>query len=107
MNWLRNLLPNSAIDERRFRPNLSIDTSEKGLVEQNWIGKTLSIGDRLQIEITDLTQRCIMVNMAQKELNCDRHILQKISKKSQNNFGVYARVIQSGIVRIGDTVSCL
>ena len=107
LNWLKNLLPDSTIDERRFRPNLSIDTSEKGLIEHNWIGKNLLIGDELKIEITGLTERCIMVNMAQEELKCDRHILRKISKKSKNNFGVYAKVIRSGIIRIGDPVSCL
>ena len=107
LNWLRNLLPNSNIDERRFRPNLSIATPEPGLVEHDWIGKTFLIGDELTVEITGLTQRCIMVNMAQEELECDRHILRKISKQSNNNFGVYAKVIRLGIIRVGDTVSCL
>ena len=107
LNWLKNLLPDSTIDERRFRPNLSIDTLDEGLVEHNWIGKNLLIGDELKIKITGLTERCIMINMAQEELECDRHILQNISKKLKNNFGVYAKVIQPGIIRIGDTISCL
>ena len=107
LKWLRNLLPKSAIDERRFRPNLLIDTPGKGFVEHSWVGKKLLIGQELEVEITSLTERCIMTSMAQEELECDRNIAKTISNNSQHNFGVYAKVVKPGIIRIGDKICWL
>ena len=105
LNWLRTLLPNSAIDERRFRPNLLIDLLGEESIEHNWIGQKFVIGRELEIEITDLTERCIMISLAQEELECDRHILRTINEKSGHNFGVYAKIIKPGIIRVGDKVN--
>ena len=107
LNWLKTLLPDSAIDERRFRANLLIDTPNTGLVEHDWISKKLSIGRELEIEITSLTERCVMIGFPQQELDQDTRILKTINKKSQHNFGVYAKVIKSGVVRVGDKIYCL
>ena len=104
LNWLRNLLPNSAIDERRFRPNLLIDLPSEELIEHHWIGKKMTIGRELEIEITSLTERCIMTTLAQEELGCDRNILRTINKNSEHNFGVYAKIIKPGIIRVGDKI---
>lgn len=102
LNWLKSLLPNSAIDERRFRPNLLIDLPGEELIEHHWLGQKMAVGRELEIEITGLTERCIMTTLAQEELECDRNILQTINKQSGHNFGVYAKIIQPGVVRIGD-----
>ena len=102
--WLKNLLPNSTIDARRFRPNLLLDTSGTELVEHDWIGKKLTIGEELEIEITHLTERCIMTSFAQQELENDRNISKTIAKKSRHNFGVYAKVIKPGTIHQGDRI---
>ena len=107
LRWLQTLLPSSTIDERRFRPNLLIDTPGTKLIEHDWISKKLLIGQELRIEITNLTERCIMTSLPQQELDQDSQIIKTISKKSQHHFGVYARIIKSGVVRIGDRVCCL
>jgi uncharacterized protein len=104
--WLQSLLPNSAIDERRFRPNLLIDLLDEVPIEHGWIGKRLSIGREVELEVTTLTERCVMTGLEQQELAADAEILKTIKKKSNLNFGVYARVIKTGIIRIGDRVCC-
>lgn len=41
LNWLKSRLPAYVIDERRFRPNIVIETEGAELLEQNWTGKHL------------------------------------------------------------------
>jgi uncharacterized protein len=106
LEWLQSLLPNSAINERRFRPNLLIDLPDQVPIEHSWIGKRLSIGQEVEVEVTELTERCVMTGFAQQELVTDAEILKTIKKESNLNFGVYARVIKTGIIRIGDRVCC-
>lgn len=106
LQWLKAFLPNSKIDERRFRPNLLINTPGTKLIEHDWISKKLLIGQELVISISNLTERCIMTSLPQQELDQDSKIIKTISKKSQHHFGVYAKIIKSGVVRVGDRVYC-
>ena len=107
LRWLKSLLPQSTVDARRFRPNLLIDLPGKGLIEHDWIGKKLLIGNELEIKITGLTERCIMTSLQQDELNYDRKIIKTISKSCQHNFGVYAQIIKPGTVQTKDRVIVL
>lgn len=121
LEWLKSLLPNSIIDERRFRPNLLINlrgvqapptsdgdspSPDRVPSEHSWIGQRLSIGQEVEVEVTELTERCIMTCLEQQELAYDSEILKTIKKKSNLNFGVYAKVIKTGVVRIGDRICC-
>ena len=62
LKWLQSLVPNSVIDERRFRPNFLIKLPGENLVEHQWINKKLKIGKELEVRITGLTQHCVMTN---------------------------------------------
>jgi uncharacterized protein len=104
LKWLQSLLPNSIVDERRFRPNLLINLPKKVSIEHSWIGQRLSIGREVEVEITQLTERCIMTSLAQQELAEDLAIIKTIQKKSNLNFGVYAKVIKTGVIRTGDRI---
>lgn len=104
LSWLASLLPNSIVDERRFRPNLVVDLLGQVPIEHSWIGKTLTIGRDLELEVTQLTERCVMTGFQQLELPGDREIIKTLEEKSHLHFGVYARVIKPGVVRIGDRV---
>lgn len=64
LRWLRNLLPQSSIDERRFRPNLLVDIPGQELIEHHWLGKKILLGQEVEIQITNLTERCIMTDFA-------------------------------------------
>ncbi|HEX4194475.1 MAG TPA: MOSC N-terminal beta barrel domain-containing protein, partial [Stellaceae bacterium] len=59
--WLRERLPNVAIDARRFRPNIVIaGVAATGLHEQEWLGRTIAIGDTLIVKAKEATVRCVM-----------------------------------------------
>jgi len=102
--WLSVALPASRIDERRFRPNLVIDTGGDTPVEQDWIGRTLRIGEELAVSVTGPTERCGMVALAQDDLPRDPAVLRAITQQADLCFGVYARVTAAGRVRGNDPV---
>lgn len=101
---LRDALPESVIDIRRFRPSIVIDGAEAGHPEFTWKGRTASIGSAV-IEFLDPCPRCVMVT---REINAeipqDRSILRHIVRDLNQNLGVYARIVQPGRVSVGDTL---
>ena len=90
----------------RFRPNIVLDTGAEiqGFVEGEWLGRTLSIGSELRLEITEPCERCSVPTLPQGMLALDRKILATVSKHNETNMGVYARVTQPGRVKRGDVV---
>lgn len=111
---LQQLYPAGRIESRRFRPNLIISTKpeQTGFVENDWVGKTIHIGD-VKLLITDPCPRCVMPTLAQGDLNKDAKILRTIAEntvhvpfanKSLPSVGVYAKVIQPGIIKRDDEV---
>jgi Uncharacterized Fe-S protein len=111
---LAALTPDSAVDVRRFRPNLVIDTGNApGFVDVDWVGQDLAIGDDVVIRISDNATRCVMTTLAQGELAQDRSVLQTLATHNQQEFGglgrsaclgVYAEVVTGGMMRAGDAV---
>jgi uncharacterized protein YcbX len=104
LDWLKSKLPGSVVDERRFRPNVVIDTEEAGLFEQSWVGSTLRIGQDVTLEVTSPTERCVMTNFAQPEIPEDKSILTCVGREADLKFGVYARVLAGGEVNRGARV---
>lgn len=113
---LQQLYPEGRIEARRFRPNIIIDTlGQTGFVENDWVGKVLKIGDSLRLQVTDPCPRCVMPTLAQGDLPADsgimKHAIAKNSplvpfaNKELPSLGIYARVLQAGVVKRGDTVS--
>lgn len=107
LDRLQELTSTSRFETRRFRPNLVIKptSSEKGFVENDWIGHTLALGDEVRLSITGPCPRCVMTTMEQGELPNDTNILQTAVQHNQGNVGVYASVLQGGTVRRGDAVT--
>lgn len=98
-------LPGAGIDVRRFRPNLLVRTDrEPEFLEDDWIGRTAHIGDEVVIAFTQQTERCVMVNSAQADLDANSKILRALSDANALNFGVYANVVHGGVISLGDPV---
>ncbi|MDU0206398.1 MOSC domain-containing protein [Paenibacillus sp. MAH-36] len=105
INKMRELIPESRIEVRRFRTNIVIDVpNEEGFVENSWIGKTVRLGKEVVLEITQPCIRCIMTTLAQGDLPNDPSILRAAVKHNNGAFGVYAKVIQTGRVHRGDQI---
>ncbi|MSR16587.1 MAG: MOSC domain-containing protein [Methylococcaceae bacterium] len=115
INAMQSLYPEGRFEVRRFRPNIMINTNGlNGFVENDWIGKTIRLGDTLRLRISDPCPRCVMTTLAQGDLPADngifKHAIAKnrplvpFAGKELPSVGVYAQVIQSGWVKRGDTI---
>jgi hypothetical protein len=102
---LHNAYPKGRFEPQRFRPNILVDTPEgtNGFVEQSWAGKTIKVGD-VRLAITGPCGRCVMTTLAQGDLPKDNGILRTAVLQNEGNVGVYAKVIQGGMVKRGDRV---
>lgn len=80
LSRLQALLPNSNIDERRFRANIIIDI-DTDASDDDLIGKVLKVGS-VRLEVTHKTERCRMVAMAQYDLPHQPEILKEPLQKS-------------------------
>jgi uncharacterized protein YcbX len=103
---LRALAPHSRFEVRRFRPNLVIEVHDgaEGFVENDWIGRTISLGDEVRLRVTQPCPRCVMTTLSQGDLPKDPGVLRAVVQHNQGNVGVYASVVRGGRVRRGDVV---
>ena len=93
--------PDGEWDVRRFRPTALIEPVATGFVEEAW--STIEVGT-VGSEVLMATPRCTMPSRAQPGLRRDKAIGTTIRDANANNLGVYAKVTQSGTVRVGDSV---
>jgi hypothetical protein len=108
VDHLRRLQPEAAIDLRRFRPNLYIETGAEwtDFVEDAWLGGTLSVGATLRIDDMQPALGCVTTTLAQGDLPRDLGVLRTSAKHHGGCVGVFGAVqAPGGLVRIGDSVS--
>jgi uncharacterized protein YcbX len=107
IDHLRALYPQGRFEARRFRPNIVVSTGpeDHGFVENDWIGRTLAIGDRVRLAITEACPRCVMITLPQGDLPKDSGILRTAAQHNAVNVGVYASVLSGGTIRRGDAVT--
>lgn len=99
---LHKLIPDSEVNERRFRPNIVLDSGQD-ILDEDLLGKTLTSGD-VQLKIFSKTRRCRMTTLPQSGLKNSPEILKTVSKNFGLDFGVYASVLVPGHIRKGQTV---
>lgn len=106
LDALGQLYPSGQFDVRRFRPNLVIapPEGETGFVENSWIGKTVQIGEDLQLAITGPCPRCVMTTLPQRGLPKNTGVLRAAAQHNGAHVGVYASVVRNGRVQKGDIV---
>ncbi|HEU4912890.1 MAG TPA: MOSC domain-containing protein [Actinomycetes bacterium] len=80
-----------------FRANVVIDThGADGLVEDTWVDAVLRVGSAgVRLRVTGTTERCVMIGSETLRAVADRNDLQ---------LGIYAEVLEPGLVREGDEV---
>lgn len=114
LDRLNELSPESRFDERRFRMNLIVRTKEAGFVENNWIGRSLAIGDAARLDVALPDPRCVMTTLAQDELPKATDVLRTLAGYNMIQVGdagqfpcagVYAVVRAQGSLRTGDLVT--
>jgi uncharacterized protein len=104
---LRTLYPEGRFEVRRFRPNIVVSTGPdaQGFVENEWVDRTVEIGDEVRLRITGPCPRCVMITLPQGDVPKDAGILRTAAQHNQANVGVYADVVAGGAIRRGDRVT--
>jgi len=104
---LRDLYPEGRFEARRFRPNIVVEPSPfaRDFVEDRWVHRTLRIGEKVRLRITNQCTRCVMTTLAQGDLPRDLGILRTAARSNRVHVGVYGSVEQGGNIERGDPVS--
>ena len=113
LDQLGELEPQSRFDARRFRMNVIVETPARGFVENEWLGRTLAIGDDVRIGVALPDPRCVMPSLAQDDLPKDSAILKALVQHNRIDVagalypcaGVYAVAEATGPIRRDDRVS--
>ncbi|HEX6788231.1 MAG TPA: MOSC N-terminal beta barrel domain-containing protein [Gaiellaceae bacterium] len=103
LRWLEAEYGPSGADRRRYRPNIVLDSSGVGLVEDAWLGATMSIGSCV-LQVTERVERCVMPTFAQDGLPRRPDLLRFLVERNETMLGVYANVVSSGTIAVGDRV---
>ncbi|MYD72764.1 MAG: MOSC domain-containing protein [Chloroflexi bacterium] len=95
------------VDVRRFRPNVLIDTANaEGLLEVDWTGKKLRLGEVI-IELQTTTVRCSVPAHAQRDFGSSRAVGRALIENTKQHLGSYCNVLQGGTVNVGDDVELI
>jgi uncharacterized protein YcbX len=122
LDRLQELHPSGSYDLRRFRPNLVVAPAgeDQGFVENEWLGRVYRVGDQTLLKMIDPTTRCVITTLEQDGLPRDLDILRTITRHNaaasitqapgiilQAVAGIYASVLQGGLVRAGDKIQII
>jgi hypothetical protein len=97
--------PGATFDPRRFRPSVLLETGDvPGLVENGWLGGTLTSGSTvLRPQIP--TIRCSMPARSQAGLAAEPDVVRTVRRQAEGCLGVYAEVAHGGHLTVGDTMT--
>jgi hypothetical protein len=102
---------NLDLDRRRFRANIVVETqSTEPFREDEWVGRTLVFGEiepRPAVSITLRDTRCMMINLDPRTAAQNGLVMKAVVRLNKNTAGVYATVVRSGTIRVGDSVSII
>ncbi len=78
------------IDRRRFRPNIYVDSvcAGGGFVEDDWLEKTLILGQHVELDEFQPTLWCVTSTLAQEDLPRDLSILRTAAQNHKGCLGV-------------------
>jgi len=104
----------TSLSPRVFRPNLILATPGlSGYAENDWVGRQLSIGGQVRLEIFLPTPRCAVPTLAHGQDSGNPQVLRALARANrihvdgfglQTCAGVYAKVVTPGWVRVGDEI---
>jgi uncharacterized protein YcbX len=102
---LKEIWGKTEVDSRRFRPNLLISLKERiPFIEEKWFGRRIKIGREVEIQLKRHCERCMIITVNPDNAERDSTLLKTVVKKRNNHFGIYASVLKTGNIHVGDEV---
>jgi uncharacterized protein YcbX len=94
------------IDKRRFRANFYVEweNQDDPFFENSLLGKTLKIGEWLEVMIIERDPRCEMITLDPDTAEDTPKLLQHLARKLGGDACVFAAVIKRGRVNNGDPI---
>jgi uncharacterized protein YcbX len=92
------------LDLRRFRPNVVVRTVDGvAFGDDRWVGAVLTFGDAgPAVAVTQRDPRCAMINIDPETAEIDAAVMKAMVRLNDNNAGVYASVVRTGSIAVGD-----
>ncbi|WP_035348730.1 MOSC domain-containing protein [Edaphobacter aggregans] len=95
----------TSLDKRRFRANLYLNLgSSEGFTEDQFVGHTLSIGEKVMVAIVDRDPRCKMITLDPNTAEPNPEVMKRVAREHDGKAGIYAAVLVEGTIRPGDEV---
>jgi uncharacterized protein YcbX len=91
------------VDMGSLRANVLVETDEP-FVEETWVGREVSLGD-VRLAVVEGIERCRMVDIGQVGVAPSPGLLKSIGEHRATMLGVYAEVVQAGVLHVGDDVT--
>jgi uncharacterized protein len=98
-------LAGSALSPLRWRGNIWF-TGAKPWAEFDWIGRDLRLGNAV-LRIEERIERCMATSANPETGQRDVDTLGLLKTQGHRDFGVYARVIENGTVKLDDTLELI
>jgi len=96
------------VDKRRFRANVYVDlNSANGFGENELVGKSVRIGQKVVIAILERDPRCVIITLDPDTGEQAPAILKKVGQAHDGMAGVYGAVVVEGLLHKGDPIEVL
>jgi uncharacterized protein len=96
----------TALDPRRFRANIYVDLeTAPGFGEDDWVGRRLRIGDKVEVAVLERDPRCKMITLDPETGEANPDIMRCVAQQHEGMAGVYAAVLVEGTIRPGDRIA--
>ena len=119
LDRIAGLNQGNPVDEHRYRPNVVIGTPPEatGFVENDWLGRDLTIGPDLVLRVMSRTLRCAVPTLAHGDtLPRDPAALRIVARHNrvlprpssaapEPCAGVYGQVVAPGRISVGDRIT--
>jgi uncharacterized protein YcbX len=98
----------SDVDKRRFRANIYVDlASEDAFSEDGFVGRSLRIGDKTVVAVTDRDPRCKMITLDPDTAQANPELMRLVARAHEGKVGIYGAVLTEGVVQRGDEIALL
>jgi uncharacterized protein YcbX len=95
-----------AVDKRRFRANIYIELeSGNGFDENEFVNRTLRIGDKTTLTVVDRDPRCKMITLDPDTTQANPDVMRVVARSHDGKAGIYAAVVVEGAIRRGDKIT--